>query len=478
VVSVDWIKLDRYSKKERPLFAQLTDQLRESIQTGKLPEHYKLPSSRALAAELDISRNIVILAYEQLGVEGYLTAKTGSGNYVASGVVWIKRDLDKRDHSKVVEDKASIKVSSLAREKHLIDFRSGVPALDLFPFRLWAKSLRDVCLKLQSSDLTYGNGSGYLDLRSNLCKHLEIYRGLKCTTDQIVITSGAAQSFALLAPMLAQLCEKAIIEDPISKAIPVHFGNAGLEIIPISADEYGLQTDLLPKPKGRHVLFVTPSHQFPLGGVLPIQRRIALIRFAQQSDSYIIEDDYDSEFRHYGSPLPPLRSLSADRVIYVGTFSKMLFPALRLGYVVLPERLVAKFVECKIAHDLQCPVIDQLTLSRFIEEGHLRRHIFQMKKIYGQRRRALIDSLQKAFGSGVRILGDATGLHLNAEFVHHQFDRSIVLNAKEHGIKIYPMAEHTVRANVHQNKLIFGYGNLSLQRIDKGVRILAKLLSS
>ncbi len=474
---MDWIKLDRSKKKGRPLFEQLTDQLRQSIQIGRLPEHYKLPSSRALARELDISRNIIILAYEQLAIEGYLIAKTGSGNYVASGAVWTKRDCEEKEHFKLVDVKPSTKVNSLVKDKQLIDFRCGVPALDLFPFRLWAKTLRDVCLQVQSSELGYGDGAGYLNLRRSICEYLEIYRGLKCITDQIVITSGAAQSFALLAPMFAQICEKAIIEDPISKAIPTHFSKAGLKIIPIPADEFGLRTDLLPKPKERHVLFVTPSHQFPLGGVLPIQRRIALLRFSQKSDSYIIEDDYDSEFRHYGSPLPPLRSLNEDRVVYVGTFSKMLFPALRLGYVVLPMHLIDEFVERKIAHDLQCPVIDQLALSQFIENGHLRRHIFQMKKIYARRRRVLIGSLQKTFGSGVRILGDATGLHLNAEFAHHQFNMRTALEAKQNGIKIYPMEEHTINEESHKNKLIFGYGNLSPQRIDKGIKILAKLLS-
>jgi GntR family transcriptional regulator / MocR family aminotransferase len=473
---MDWIKLDHSKQKEKPLFWQLTDQLRESIQRGRLVANYRLPSSRTLSIELKVSRNIVILAYEQLAIEGYLQARAGSGNYVSDGAVWTNQEI--RASKQPLLATVEAMNSGVSQQSRLIDFRPGVPAIDLFPYRLWARILRDVCLSVKNSDLDYGEGSGCSHLRKILCEHLRVYRGLKCTSDQIVITSGAAQSFALLAPMFAAMCPELITEDPVSKAIPTHFRNAGLNIVPVPADEHGLDTELLPDTKKRRLVFVTPSHQFPLGGVLPIQRRIELIQFAQKSGSYIIEDDYDSEFRHHGSPLPPLRNMNTDQVIYVGTFSKMLFPGLRLGYAILPAHLVNDFIQRKRSHDLQCPIIDQLAVAQFIEAGHLRRHILQMKRVYARRRQVLITSLQKAFAGGVRILGDTTGLHLNAEFAHYQFNMDTVDKAQQNGIGIHRVEEYAINSGRHKNKLIFGYGNLSPQRIEKGVKILAAVLLS
>lgn len=470
---MDWIKLDHSKEKTKPLVWQLTDALRQAVQKGQLPAGYKLPSSRVLAEQLKLSRNVVILAYEQLAVEGYLQPRSGSGSYVANGALWQER-VDEAD------DKDSEALNQIKRgvaEKPIIHFRAGVPALDLFPRRLWGQLAHEVCRTISAVELGYSAAAGCLSLRQILRKHLSLYRGVRCSIEQIVVTSGAAQAFDILAHMLPSILQDVIVEDPMTKAIRLNFARAGLNVLPIEVDEQGMRTELLPRDKSARAVFVTPSHQFPLGAVLPIQRRIELVRFAQSSNSYIIEDDYDSEFRHHGSPLPALQELAPDRVVYVGTFSKMLFPALRSGYVVLPLPFIDDFCNRKDVHDRQCPIIDQLTLARFIGEGHLQRHILRMKKIYTQRRATLIDSLENAFGKRVRILGDATGMHLIAEFAGWQFTSKDISQLEAQGVRICPVEEYAIVPGRHTSSLIFGYGNLSTDDINSGIEKLAFALN-
>ncbi len=469
---MDWIKLDRARDKKKPLFWQLADELRRGIQIGLLPPEYKLPSSRTLAEQLRLSRNIVITAYEQLAIEGYLNAKRGSGNYVEVGGL----ALSERAKTQTEPALSNNSTNGSCDAKSIIDFRAGVPALDLFPARLWGKLAREVCQTITQEELGYGEPAGSLYLRQVLSEHLRLYRGIETSPDLIVITGGAAQCFTIIANMLAAMVKEVIMEDPFTKAIQLVLTETGLSIVPIAVDKHGLQTDDLPNDHSPRGIFVTPSHQFPLGAVLSIQRRIALVDFARRSQSYIIEDDYDSEFRHHGSPLPTLRELAPDRVIYVGTLSKMLFPGLRLGYAILPPELVSEFNKRKRANDLQSPIIEQLTLARFIKAGHLRRHILQMKKLYSRRRASMVRALQNSFADKVRISGDATGLHLIAEFPNHRFTSSKLLRVREKGIRIYPVEDHAIVLGRYKNHLIFGYGNLSAEQIQRGITKLASIL--
>lgn len=237
-----------------------------------------------------------------------------------------------------------------------------------------------------------------------------------------------------------------------------------------------MKTELISKGKKPSFVFVTPSHQFPLGGILPIQRRLQLIQLARTSECYIVEDDYDSEFRYNETPISSLQGLDPSKVIYIGTFSKNLSPALRLGYLILPFQLVERCRSLKCFTDLYTPSLEQLVLARFIEEGHLERHIRKMKKIYQKRRETLIKSLNLYFNDRVNILGDATGLHLIGEFIDINFSDEVVNKILEHGARVYPVELHTIKKEIHLNKIIMGYGNLTHEEIKEGIKRLRMAL--
>jgi GntR family transcriptional regulator/MocR family aminotransferase len=268
-----------------------------------------------------------------------------------------------------------------------------------------------------------------------------------------------------------------IVEDPVTYEVQSIYSRSGAVFIPIPVDEHGIQTELLPSDERPAFVLVTPSHQFPLGSILPIQRRISLIRFARINDCYIVEDDYDSEFRYTGAPVSSLQGLDPGLVIYVGTFSKILSPALRLGYMILPSTLISSSRLAKRLSDLHSPTLDQLVLAQFIEEGHLERHIMRMKRLYRKRRDILIRSLKSTFGDRVHILGDATGLHLVAEFPGIDVtDNSVMQSLEQAGVHVYPVEMHAVRKGLHCHQIILGYGNLTVEQMEDGVTRLATVI--
>lgn len=461
-----WLPIDR--TMEIPLIRQIYEQIRKRILDGELVAGEKLPPTRELATHLGISRNVVIEAYEQLLAEGYIESRQGSGTYVAEGACL---QQEKKDVLSFVEMHQLEEGSN-----DVIDFRSGIPALNMFPRNTWGKLAKEVCLDTSISIFGYGYPEGRGELRYILSHYLKRIRGVDCHPDQIVITSGATQGFTLIANLLLSTGDEVFIEDPITYEIQRIFTSTGASLYPIPVDEQGMKTNLLPKNKKPKFIFVTPSHQFPLGGTLPIQRRIELIQFARKTDCFIVEDDYDSEFRYQGAPISSLQGLDPDRVIYVGTFSKILSPALRLGYLILPPSLIKQAKDLKWYMDLHAPSLEQLTIARFIEEKHLERHIQKMKKIYNGRRKQVRKCLTEAFGENVRILGDSTGLHLIAEFKNRKFTNEQVAKIAEKKVKIYPVEHHAIQKGIHQNKIILGYGNLSTDEIQEGIHRLKQAL--
>ncbi|WP_427108951.1 PLP-dependent aminotransferase family protein [Lysinibacillus xylanilyticus] len=452
-----WIPIDRSS--DIPLNRQVYQQIREKILNGHLQAGEKLPSTRELSAELQVSRNVILDTYDQLLAEGFLLARRGSGTFVAEGAF-----LTQHDSSFLLHE-----VSEKKPKNNIINFRSGIPALDLFPRKTWAKLSHQLWSDIESTNFGYDSPEGRLELRQTLTHYLLRTRGVNCQPEQIVITSGATQAMTLVSRLLLTPKDTAIMEDPITNDIQTIFKSSGAFIYPIPVDEDGMKTDLLPENLHPKFIFLTPSHQFPLGSTLPIQRRIQLINFARRNNCFLVEDDYDSEFRYEGSPVSSLQGLDSERVLYIGSFSKILSPALRIGYIVLPTHLIEKCRQLKWFTDLHTPSLDQLILAYFIKEGYLERHIAKMKKFYKSQRDFLIQCLHTTFSNKVKVLGYSTGMHLIVELEDVHFSKELLLQIEQFGVKVYPVEDHTIEKEKYTNRIILGYGHLKKNEIEEGV---------
>ena len=458
-----WIPIDRDGNI--PLIKQIYQYLREQILCGALQEGDKLPSTRELANYLGVSRNTILDAYEQLIAEGFLITQRGAGTFIAEGTF-----LERRNRQKMTVSKSTKLVTDV------IDFRSGIPDLTLFPRKVWAKLSQETWNDAEALTFGYDQPEGRLELREVLSSYLFRTRGVSCHPEQIIITSGATQALTLLAKLLLSPDDHVVIEDPITTDIQTIFQATGASLYPIPVDEKGINTALLPKHLCPEFIFITPSHQFPLGSTLPIQRRIELIEYVRQKNSYIVEDDYDSEFRFEGLPISSLQGLEEERVVYIGSFSKILSPALRIGYVILPYHLIDHGRELKWFSDLHTPSIDQLVLARFIKNGYLERHILKMKKLYKRRRDLLMSELKKSFSEKVTFLGYSTGLHIVTEWKDIIFSEQVMKRLEESHVKIYPVEDHSINKGKHRNRMIIGYGHLRSVEITEGVQRLKSAL--
>ncbi|NLY80816.1 MAG: PLP-dependent aminotransferase family protein [Lysinibacillus sp.] len=460
-----WLTIDRSQKI--PLIRQIYKQLRTKILNGELPAGYRLPSTRQLAEELEVSRNVVLEAYEQLLAEGFIEGRQGAGTFVAAGAYLKKAEII---FPFLLENNYQLK------DDDIIDFRSGLPALDLFPRKQWGNLAKRISIETDHLIFGYGSPEGRVELRTVLADYLLRTRGVECQPDQLIITSGATQAFTLVSKLLLSQNKKVILEDPITHEIQTIFQSYGGSLCPIKVDEHGIDTNQLPQDVNPAFGFVTPSHQFPMGSTLPIQRRIRLIEYARKMDCYIVEDDYDSEFRYESPPISSLQGLDPERTIYIGTFSKILSPALRLGYLILPPTLIKRCRELKYFSDLHAPSLDQLTLALFIKEGYLEKHVFRMKKVYRKRRDFLKECLHNEFGNSIKIHGDSTGLHLVAEFEGVHFTDNLLSHIHDNGIKVYPVELHTMNKGLYPNYLILGFGHLEEDKIKDGITLLKRAL--
>jgi len=451
------IELDRQS--DMPIKRQIYEAFKQRMMNGILKEGDAMPSTRELASALSVSRSTVCEAYDMLTAEGFIIAHQGAPTRVAPGLT--------------VAESREPKVRRKARseKKFAADFKTGQPDLREFPRYSFEQGLKKAVAELSLSSFGYSGAQGSLPLREEIAAYLYRSRGIKADPQDIFITAGATHALHVIAELLREQSSRIAVEDPCHTGMLNTFMQRGFMPIPVCVDEKGMQTNRLEEMHGCPV-YVTPSHQFPLGGILQATRRAALIRFARDNESYIIEDDYDSEFRYAGEPIAPLYAMDPQRVIYVGTFSKVLYPALRVGYVILPLKLQKQWVKLRTYTDVQNPVFEQAALTDFLQTRRLNRHIQKMRKLYGTRRGALLQSLGDAFGDTWRPWGDAAGLHIAVQFSGLRFDENVEAICREHGVRISSVARYCIGKGHHEDKLLLGYGHLNNDEIEKGVRLL------
>jgi len=464
-----FLEIDRSSC--RPLSNQICCALRSRILSGELTEGVRLPSTRSLSLELHVSRNTVLTTYDMLTSEGLTVSKSGSGVYVSPLAAHLPVQKPASRNGKA--GSASLSADSVPSD--CINFDSGLPALALFPRGKWNRAVSRAFFSAPDSALGYDDPQGRPELRERIAAWLAQTRGVRYSADQVLITSGAKQGLTLIAKCLLHSSSTVLMEDPCNANIRQIVSYHTDRILPVPVDAEGLRTDLLPQSGSPALIFTTPSRQFPMGGVLPISRRIELIDYAKRHDSLIVEDDYDSEFRYDGAPVRALFELDDSHVIYVGTFSKVLFPSLRLGYLVLPQPLVASFTEWKRLLDHHSNSVFQLALAQWIESGDLDRHISHMKKIYTRRRQEMLSLLEELFPGQVSIFGDASGLHLVAGFSGASFLPELVDLIRQSGVYAVPVSRHTMLGG-HESQLILGFAQLEPSEMRRGLSILRDCL--
>jgi GntR family transcriptional regulator / MocR family aminotransferase len=477
-----------------PLYKQIYQSLRQKILSGELACGTKMPSSRIFADQLCVSRNIVMIAYDQLIAEGYLETRQGSGTYVAaipdsflkSKATPCARRSDLPAAVRLSDYGSRIGFSHPEfpqpgkRKKCKYDFRYGHPATDLLDQRIWRRLIMRRGLTFTQEEMGYSPPEGHAPLRNAIAEYVRVHRGVECNVDQIVIVNGSQQALDLTTRILVNPGDAVVVEEPCYPGTRLSLRAIGADIHSIRVDEKGLMTSEFAKIRTpTRLICVTPSHHYPTGHVMALERRLELISFAKKVGAFILEDDYDSEFRYDARPEKSVQGLDPDgRVIYVGTFSKVIFPALRIGYAVLPKALIKPFVGAKSLSDRHSAVYAQGVLAEFVREGHFDRHLRRVRMQVSERRSALIEALHRAFGDSVRISGESAGVHLLAWFPQisrETLPRCIEL-AAENDVAVYsvdPCYEKLPKLS----GLVMGYASLQASNIAEGVSRLARAIN-
>jgi GntR family transcriptional regulator/MocR family aminotransferase len=460
------------------LHRQIYQEWRRGILTGRFHPGDRAPSSRELASTLNVSRSTVTQAYEQLVAEGYLESAHGSGTYVCRH---IPDELLQARRSMVNRNTACgpVRLSRYGRRLRedfnfppavpgIIRFSIGRPDLDQFPFRIWRKLLTRQLREARPEIFDYADlSSGYEPLRREVAAMLSRARAVRCTPEQVIIVNGSQQGLDFCVRLLLEPGDVAAVEDPGYQGAHRIFSAYGATLRPARIDSEGIVIrDLGKKPR---VVYVTPSHQFPTGVSMSLARRLELIAWARRSGAILIEDDYSSEYRYSGPPLPALQGLADEvPVIYLGTFSKIMFPGLRIGYVVVPQPLVKLFARAKWLADRHTPLLEQAALTDFISEGHLERHIRRMRRLYGRRREVLVDAVEQHFGAKAQMLGDAAGMHVLVRFE----DAGVLKRAARNRVQV--MSSRCCYLDKRaSSELMLGFSGIGDRSIREGIRRLA-----
>lgn len=475
------ISVDRRLRKT--LQQQIYEGFRTRILSGDVSPGQPVPSSRALATELSVSRFPVLNAYAQLHAEGYFESRSGSGTFVATS-------LRKRAHAPVASSSAKSRaprpiasrceaVPEYVRPtwRGLGPFQIGHPDLNAFPLDVWTRLAARHARAMRHAELGYGDVLGYEPLRKVIAAYLRTSRGVKCDAGQVMIVSGSQQALDLTARVLLDPCVDVWLEDPGYWLAQNVVRAADARIVPVPVDEGGLDVSrgIAMSPRAR-AAFVAPSHQYPLGVTMSAARRLALLEWARRSGGWIVEDDYDSEYRFGAPPLSSLQGLDNDsRVIYIGSFSKVLFPSLRVGYIVIPTDLIAKFETLRQCSDLCPSTSNQVVLADFIREGHFARHIRRTRRMYAERYDALASEVVMQLGEHCSLIGDAAGMHLTV-LLHntHRSDAEIAAAAAERGLTVSALsllsASHDPKAA--RQGLVLGFGNTRVEQIPAAIALL------
>ncbi|MFZ0746172.1 MAG: PLP-dependent aminotransferase family protein [Terracidiphilus sp.] len=470
-----------------PLHMQVYEGYRAAILRGDLRPGQQIPSSRELAFEVQVSRFPVLHAYAQLLAEGYFESHVGSGTFVS-------RSLPEQLMSMSGRNRQSPKSPSgprpVARRTLLYPAFEGTsqtrgwgafgvhqPAFDHFPFHIWSSLVARHSRNPHASAIHNINPFGSERFRAEICAYLRTARAVKCDPSQIMIVSGSQQALDITARVLLDPGNSVLIEEPGYSLERTVLAAAGCRLIPIPVDSEGMDVALGIKRHGKaRAAFVTPSHQYPLGSTMSATRRLHLLNWAQSSGSWIIEDDYDSEYRYETKPVASLQGLDVNsRVVYIGTFSKVLFPSLRIGYIVVPPDLVDRFAAVRFAMDIFPPYLYQEVLADFMGQGHFGRHIRKMRRLYGERRTVLIECIKKEFGEMLEVHGAEAGMHLTVTLPEGYQDREIVARAAREKLWLWPLSPYYIGRKTRQG-FVLGFGSTSADQIPRAIQRLRALL--
>ncbi|PGU45658.1 PLP-dependent aminotransferase family protein [Bacillus cereus] len=453
------------SQSETPIYIQIYEYMKREISRGSLCAGTRLPSHRNLAMQLNVSRITVESAYQQLLAEGYVESKPKRGIFVA------EVDIDVIQKTQQI---ASNSANNKENEQYDYDCSQGLIDQKAFPITNWKRAIQETLFQYENELFAKEDPQGELVLREHISKYLYHARGVHSTPDQIIIGAGTQPLLWLLLQLLGSKKEYGI-ENPGFHRIPAMIQSSGLPVHPIPLDNKGIHISALRK-SGSNVAYVTPSHQFPLGIIMPLSRRLELLKWANDCKGYIIEDDYDGEFRYRGKPIPSLQGLdSNERVIYMGTFSKSFLPSLRMGYIVLPPHLLRVYEDLGGMFKQTVSTLQQLTFATFIHNGDWERHINRSRTLYKRKHISLIKSITNQMESNVHVLGEQSGLHIVLHVHNGMNEQELIRAAAKQRIKLYPLSTYDSVHNVKEaSYVLLGFGSIPEDRIETVVQLLKK----
>ncbi|MDQ6787979.1 MAG: PLP-dependent aminotransferase family protein [Acidobacteriota bacterium] len=475
-----------------PMHRQIYEKMRQAILSGEIPAKSRIPSSRFLAAQLGVSRMTVVNAYDQLFAEGYLEGKIGAGTFVAGE---LPEELLQTPKIHAVKTAAFSRELNLSRQgiqmardlddvlrehsaNRFVPFQNGLTAIDSFPFDTWARIAARLNRHAPVPTLVNGDLAGFYPLRQAIAAHLKSARGVTCEPEQVIITAGAQQALALTAAAFLEPNDEVWIEDPGYTSARSLFALSRTKLIPVPVDKDGLNFKAVQESsKNPKLIYVTPSHQYPLGVTMSVTRRLSLIETARETGAWIIEDDYDSEYRYSGHPIASLQGLDQNgRVLYVGTFSKTIFPSLKLGCLVVPPDLVDVFAAARTLNGAHSPLIEQAVLAEFIAEGHFARHVRRMRTLYEVRQKILIEEVQRNLKGLLEMKADDAGMHLVGWLPNNFDDQEAAQKAAELDVRVSPISDHSIN-KYPRSGLVFGYAAFDEKQIRSGVAKLTEVLT-